>query len=297
MRGRPLANMADGWNREPSLEIETAGRSGLAAALWTQAKNDVQEVESLPDTSHINISLVLSPLYAELWQDGHQTIAKQVRPGHVTFINPGVKPRAIHRGSWKILHLWLPMKVFSTLLEDEQVPAASVQFIDPRCAFDQTIERIGRSILSEMQDGAILSRLKIDLLGLELGVHLLRQHSSLPRQDLEPATTLAPWQVTRVLDFMSAGLAKNSTLAEIASLVRLSPFHFARCFKQSTGLPPHRYLIQLRIEKAKELLEHTALPITEIAAQVGYEDPGYFSRLFLKEAGVSPSQYRRDRRS
>jgi AraC-like DNA-binding protein len=108
---------------------------------------------------------------------------------------------------------------------------------------------------------------------------------------------LAPWQVNRIVDLLQSDLAHDFTLQTLASEVRLSSFHFARSFKQATGLPPHRFLIQLRIEKAKELLEHTALSITEIAAHIGYDDPGYFSRLFLKEVGVAPSRYRREQRA
>ncbi|MFX8016085.1 helix-turn-helix transcriptional regulator, partial [Acinetobacter baumannii] len=58
----------------------------------------------------------------------------------------------------------------------------------------------------------------------------------------------------------------------------------------------HRFLVKLRIDKARELLESTDLPIIEIAAQVGYDDPSYLARLFRREVGVTPAAYRRERR-
>jgi AraC-like DNA-binding protein len=108
---------------------------------------------------------------------------------------------------------------------------------------------------------------------------------------------LADWQLNRVEDLLRSDLSRNFSLEHIAARAHISPFHFARCFRKSTGLPPHRYLVKLRIEKAKELLEHSTLPITDIAADVGYDDPSYFARLFQKQVGVTPSQYRRERRS
>ncbi len=70
----------------------------------------------------------------------------------------------------------------------------------------------------------------------------------------------------------------------------------SRAFKTSTGVPPHRYLVQLRIKKARKLLETIDPPISEIAAQVGYDDPSYLARLFRREVGKTPAAYRRERR-
>jgi len=105
---------------------------------------------------------------------------------------------------------------------------------------------------------------------------------------------LLPWQARKVCDFIAAAQDKAVSLAELAELVGLSPFHFARAFRNTTGLPPHRYQIALRIDKAKALLATTDLSITEIAAQLGYDDPGYFARLFGREAGCTPREYRKN---
>jgi AraC family transcriptional regulator len=72
-----------------------------------------------------------------------------------------------------------------------------------------------------------------------------------------------------------------------------APFHFARMFKQSVGVPPRVYLTQLRLEKACELLEMTDLPVTEIAQEVGYSSNQVLARVFIKHRRMSPSNYRR----
>ena len=104
---------------------------------------------------------------------------------------------------------------------------------------------------------------------------------------------LAGFQLARIREYLEAHLADDVSLAELAALANLSVFHFNRAFKQSTGLPPHRYLVRLRVERAARLLNETRLSVATIAAQVGYDDPNQLARVFRKETGMSPLQYRR----
>lgn len=78
----------------------------------------------------------------------------------------------------------------------------------------------------------------------------------------------------------------------LAHEVGVSYPHFRRIFKQSTGLPPQQYLINLRMNQAKQLMEEKALKLSEVARRVGFDDPYYFSRLFKQKTGVSPSLWR-----
>jgi AraC family transcriptional regulator len=104
---------------------------------------------------------------------------------------------------------------------------------------------------------------------------------------------LAPWAERRCLELMRARLSEDISLDELAAEARLSPFHFARMFKQSLGVPPRIYLTHLRIERACELLEMTDLPVTEIAFEVGYSSNQVLARVFLKHRNMSPTDYRR----
>jgi AraC family transcriptional regulator len=151
--------------------------------------------------------------------------------------------------------------------------------------------------LSRAADTAdVASRLEMEALALLLVDNLIQVHNTNWRAPYSRGG-LAPWQERRVNEFMSLNLADDVALSELAALVGLSTFHFARMFKKTTGLPPHGYLRQLRCEKAKELLNTTNLPITEISAEVGYDTPQAFARMFRAEIGASPSDYRRQLRS
>jgi AraC family transcriptional regulator len=104
---------------------------------------------------------------------------------------------------------------------------------------------------------------------------------------------LAPWQLRRVRDHVEENLARDIPLAELSALVRLSSYHFCRAFARSTGLPPHRWIQTRRIEHAKALLARPEGTILEVAAQVGYDNPGHFAKVFRKLVGMTPREFRR----
>ncbi|HEV7415817.1 MAG TPA: AraC family transcriptional regulator, partial [Tianweitania sediminis] len=96
----------------------------------------------------------------------------------------------------------------------------------------------------------------------------------------------------RCLELMRARLSEDISLDELAAEARLSPFHFARMFKQSVGVPPRVHLTRLRMERTCELLETTDLSITEIAQEVGYSSNQVLARVFVRHQRMSPSDYR-----
>ena len=106
---------------------------------------------------------------------------------------------------------------------------------------------------------------------------------------------LSGWQQKRVVDYIDAHLADALRLAALAQIVGLSPFHFARAFKQSFGVPPHRYHVGRRIARAKVLLDDNIHSVTTIARDLGFAETSSFSATFRRVTGTSPMGYRRAR--
>ena len=102
--------------------------------------------------------------------------------------------------------------------------------------------------------------------------------------------------VQKLQTYIHEHLREPITLAQLARVARLSPTHFARVFKQQFAVSPLYYVIQKRIALACSLLTETGMPMKQISEAVGYDDPYYFSRLFHKVTGVSPTQYRASHR-
>jgi AraC family transcriptional regulator len=104
---------------------------------------------------------------------------------------------------------------------------------------------------------------------------------------------LSARRLTIVLGYIRAHLHAALTLRELAAVAHLSPYHFARRFKESTGLSPHRYIIARRIERAKQLLhDDEELTLAQVAARVGFWDQGHFTRHFKRLVGVTPKRFR-----
>jgi len=104
---------------------------------------------------------------------------------------------------------------------------------------------------------------------------------------------LAAWQRQLACDYIEQNLDQEISLAELANVVGLSPFHFCRAFKEAVGQPPHRYHMTRRMARAKDLLADRSLAISEVASLIGYTNLSRFSTLFRKVTGHSPRIYRR----
>jgi AraC family transcriptional regulator len=106
---------------------------------------------------------------------------------------------------------------------------------------------------------------------------------------------LASWQLRRSTEYMQAHLTEDISLAEVAKIAKLSQSQFARAFRDSTGMPPYRYILQARIQRAQQMLETTNLPISEVATSVGFADQSHFTKAFRRFVGATPKRWRQDR--
>ena len=136
-------------------------------------------------------------------------------------------------------------------------------------------------------------RAYVEALGIALAHELARMNDggAPPADDLRGG--LPGWQQNKLTQYIEEHLAEEVSLASLAGLVQLSPYHFARAFKQSFGIPPHRYLTDRRIERAKSLLAQRQLSVTEIALEVGFSETSSFTAAFRKSTGETPTDYRR----
>ncbi|WP_017937388.1 helix-turn-helix domain-containing protein [Zestomonas thermotolerans] len=134
-------------------------------------------------------------------------------------------------------------------------------------------------------------RLLVSSLSHELLDHLLRTQAA-PRQNPLLRGGLAPQQRRLLQDYIAQHLDEPLELDDLASLVALSPYHFARMFRISFGVPPHRYLLARRLERACRLLRDSLLPLGEIALACGFASASHFSNRFRAALGGTPGQYR-----
>jgi AraC family transcriptional regulator len=103
---------------------------------------------------------------------------------------------------------------------------------------------------------------------------------------------LHPRVLRLVTEYMKSHLHERISVRGLAQVARMSPYHFGRLFKQSTNLSPHQYLLELRIRRAKELLEDRGLSLAEISSQLGFASRSHFTTVFRKRVGTPPKEFR-----
>lgn len=132
-----------------------------------------------------------------------------------------------------------------------------------------------------------------EALGVVLAHELVRLNAGVQRVEVPAKGGLAAWQQRAVIAYIEEHLGEQISLATLAGLVDLSPYYFCRAFKQSLGLPPHRYHNHRRIEHAKLLLAKPLPSVTDVGLTIGYSETSSFSAAFHKMTGVTPTAYRR----
>jgi AraC family transcriptional regulator len=153
-------------------------------------------------------------------------------------------------------------------------------------------------IVDKLKDEALApraSRRYGDALGVLLGHELVKINGGPQRANGASRGGLSGWQQKRVSEFIEGHLGEELRLTTLAQLVDLSPYHFARAFKRSFGVPPHRYHVGRRIARAKDMLADRTNSVTGIARELGFAETSSFSSTFRRVTGASPSDFRRDR--
>lgn len=168
------------------------------------------------------------------------------------------------------------------------VPLPPRVFID-----DAELLKTAFRLTSALENPQVPDQSYCAALGVVLAHDLVRlgQHGHRPEPNVRGG--LAAWQEQAVKRHIDDRLSEHVSLAALAALVRLSPCHFSRAFKQSFGMPPHRFHIHRRIDRAKALLAQPDQSVTEIAIAMGFGSASSFNGAFRKVSGMTPSEYRR----
>jgi AraC family transcriptional regulator len=158
---------------------------------------------------------------------------------------------------------------------------------------DDVLRLLGDDLVTELRSPSPCGRLRAEGLQLRLLARLLLNHSSLRRGVELPRTPLSKRRLSAALDFIEGSLGEEElTLKRIAAEAGLSQFCFARSFRQEVGVPPHRYVLERRVLRARQLLGEPRRTITEVAYAVGFSSQSHLTKVFRGHVGLTPSGYR-----
>jgi len=256
-----------------------------------------------PLSNHLVVLHLGGPIEVAQGADGGLVREKLVGRGGSAVVPAGSATewrwRKRDKGEADSLHLYLAPSLIRDAAEDAGLDFDGVELVGSLGTYDQQIERIGLSLLPDLAAGGLLGGgLYAEALARALAMHLLRDHSSLGRSagarvSREPEDGLPRMALRRAVDYVGDNLAGDLALVRIARVANVSPYHFSRLFKESTGLSPHQYVIRQRVEKARELLKGTDLPLHEVAAAAGFAHQSHMGRHLKRLLGVSPTRLRR----
>jgi AraC family transcriptional regulator len=268
---------------------------GLLAERWQHSEGDLGEIR--PRETEV-IVMLDGRLRVRRRGDG-QLQHHDAVPGTVWLCPAGIREDMIHLYGEirESIHIYLPaMPLAKTALEDLDVDPSRVRLRYAGGFRDPLIEAIGQTVSSELRSPTPMASLLVETLSAALGVYILRSYSNLSAASHPPPTTkgaLDGRRLARVLAFIDAHLDRELSLEELAREACLSAFHFARSFKAATGVSPHRYVLQRRLDHAKALLITRTLSLAEVALACGFSSQAHFSSSFKQANGVSPSLFAR----
>lgn len=197
---------------------------------------------------------------------------------------------------WEKPHSLLFMMPSNTVIQRalaEVRGAKDFELLRSNHVHDPQIERIGYALMNECESGFMSGQLFGESLALALVSRLMFRFSSLAMHlDAPSAEGLPLWRLRQVKQYIEDNLDVNLRMADLAGIAHMSEFHFSRLFKQSIGYPPYRYIVGRRIQRGRELLAKTALPLHEVSEKLGFGDQSHFTTVFKKNVGMTPKQFR-----
>jgi AraC family transcriptional regulator len=189
-----------------------------------------------------------------------------------------------------VLYLALDHAFVSRVAEGMEFDADRIELIEQRRGTDSTILHIAMALRAGVQTGAALDRMYGEGLSTALAAHLLREYGAAVLEPKRQYGGLPRSKLVRAVEYIQDQLDTDLTVSRIAQAVYMSPHHFKRLFKQSTGQSPYQYVVEARVRKAKELLTTGEFTISEAAFHVGFADQSHLTRHFKRVFGLPPKR-------
>lgn len=238
------------------------------------------------------VSVALAPQTLTTWRvDGGSSQTTPLPPGSVFLYSSREFVWSRWNQPTECLHMTLNPKLTSRVAVD--CALSSTIEIEYRVMFtDPTILHLAHLFKCELLNGGLAGKLYTESLANVLAIHLLRNYSGSVVKPALQDEALNVLRLNQLKEFIEEHLGEDLTIADMAAVVHMSPFHFSRAFKTATGQSPHRYVTQRRMERAKMLLAVTRLPVAEVAYRVGFSNQSHFTAQFRKATGTTPKRYR-----
>jgi AraC family transcriptional regulator len=267
------------------------GWEALQALRWRKVPAS-GEISYFPMSQHLLV-LMIRPPEKHYGRSEGLKLDKPLPAGSISVVPAGSSVLCSHQGSADSLFIYLEPSIV------ERVATESFEFDPTRTVVPPVVglnvPELRSAMLAvdaELSAGGVGGALIAESLANILAVHLIRHTTGARRLPVSADGVLPRRKLHTVIEYIMENLEGNPTLEQMAAVVHLSPYHFARQFKATTGLPPYQYVIARRVERAQHLLSaDNELSLAEVALRVGFSDQSKFSFHFKRIVGVTPRQF------
>jgi AraC family transcriptional regulator len=293
MSMQPRIEVVEGRRRVPIIESPPLASSGSIA--WDGVLLEQHSVAA-QETPIWHIPAVFLHLQTGAparhdWRSAgklHRTVAG-TRSIHL--LPPGPDRSLAHRDQTEGIVLSIAPAFLQKALADS-LPGGRLELVEKFAFEDGQIERLVAALHIETEAGAPTGQLFGQSLASALVVYLAQRYSTSPPIFSAHRGGMPSARLKRVLDYIGAKLDEDLSLLVLANVVGMNLYYFARLFKQSTGLSPHRYVLERRITRAKQLLHTPEMTVLEAGVRTGFGDQGNFTKVFRRFVGVTPTKFR-----
>ncbi len=272
---------------------ESVGRSPVAMVKAHQPEGDFSD-PALPELILIQIDSHVDQVETDF---GAGLYKGSEGPGKLCLVPPNTATDILVHEAHKISVFAFPFENIRTNL-DEVLPDFSGDFgrLHARAFRNATVLKLCQQLWAEAKNGDPLGALYADNISQMIVAELLRQSERIER-GIDEIRALDDTKLALIEDYLESDLGSDAGLADLANLVGYSTYHFSRAFKAATGVPPHQYLIERRLQRAQDMLSSTTLNLVEIAYACGFSSQAHMTSTFSNHLGVTPGKYRRERLS
>jgi AraC family transcriptional regulator len=266
--------------------------------LLEAGRNDVAEVDDLTLAHHyIGLNTDERPITMEVKeQNGYRPVTLDPGTGWLTPAGHSFSLRVRGGGTHEYVRISIDPIRFDRLVGVSDDSAKPVALRRTYGIGGPQLQHLVGALAAEASGGTPSGLAFVDTLTTALGIQLAQQAGVVARRPERVRGGLAPAVRRRTLELMDAEPTASLTIDALAREAGLSPAHFARAFKESTGRAPHQHLMGLRLERARRLLDAPDAALSDVALRSGFADQAHFTRFFKRQFGVTPGAFQRSRR-
>jgi AraC-like DNA-binding protein len=230
----------------------------------------------------------------QYFEDDRAAPVTALRAGDTTLYDLKRSPQFIINGFGHSVHFYLPRAALNMIADSSEARHITELRYQPGAGVDDPVMRaLVSSVLPALEFPEQASRLFVEHVIMAVGIHAAKTYGGMQSLARPLRGGLAPWQMKRAAETLSENLAGDVSLSKLANDCGLSPSHFGRAFRQSTGISPHQWLLKQRVEQAKNLLRDRSLSLADVALSCGFADQSHLTRIFSRMTGASPGAWRR----